>query len=155
MPRRIFIGDIHGHYAGLMALLDKIAPTADDQLYFVGDLIDRGPESAKVVDFVRQQGHVCVLGNHEQLLLHAFAHKKMPGPTLHAWLYSGGQATLASYHHNTELLMEHVEWLRSLPLYRDLGDIWLVHAGIDPTLTVAEQTAEECCWIRDTFHSEP
>ena len=67
MPRRIFVGDVHGHYAGLMSLFEAVAPDSADQVYFVGDLIDRGPQSSQVVDYVRQQGHRCVLGNHEQI----------------------------------------------------------------------------------------
>ena len=55
--RRIFIGDIHGHYDGLMMLLDEIAPTAEDQVYFLGDLIDRGPSSAQVLEFVQKSGY--------------------------------------------------------------------------------------------------
>ena len=96
MPRRIFVGDVHGHYAGLMSLFEEVAPDSADQVYFVGDLIDRGPQSSQVVDYVRQQGHSCVLGNHERLLLDALATKQGAGQTLHAWLYSGGQSTLNS-----------------------------------------------------------
>lgn len=155
MSRRIFIGDVHGHYRGLMALLERVAPTREDQLYFVGDLIDRGPQSAQVVDYVRREGHPCVLGNHEQLILQALPQKRVNGSAFHNWLYSGGQSTLASYDNDMDLLGEHLEWLRTLPLYRDLGDIWLVHAGVDPTLAVSEQGEEECCWIRDSFHSNP
>ncbi|NER78639.1 MAG: serine/threonine protein phosphatase [Leptolyngbya sp. SIO1D8] len=155
MSRRIFIGDVHGHYDGLMSLLKEIAPTSEDRLYFVGDLIDRGAQSAQVVDFVYQNSHPCVLGNHEQLLLNAFAKDRLNGNALHGWLYSGGQATLSSYENNPDLLNEHLAWLRTLPLYLDLDDIWLVHAGLDPRLKVSEQTMEECCWIRDAFHSDP
>jgi len=155
MSRRIFIGDVHGHYDGLMNLLENVTPGTDDQIYFVGDLIDRGPQSSKVVDYVREHNYPCVMGNHEQLLLDAFAQNRLNGQALQGWLYSGGQATLASYDHNIELLTQHLEWVRSLPLYLDLGDVWLVHAGLDPTLSIAEQTAEECCWIRDNFHREP
>ena len=155
MSRRIFIGDVHGHYDGLMSLLKAISLTPEDQLYFVGDLIDRGAQSAQVVDYVRHQAHACVLGNHEQLLLNALAKERLNGQALHGWLYSGGQATLASYHNNEDLLTQHLDWFRSLPLYLDLGDIWLVHAGLDPALQVSEQTVEECCWIRDLFHSDP
>jgi len=155
MSRRIFVGDVHGHYDGLMHLFEKVSPDAEDQIYFVGDLIDRGPQSSKVIEYVCHHNHACVLGNHEQLLLDAWSQSRISGQTLHAWLYSGGQSTLASYNQSPDLLMEHLKWLRSLPLYIDLDDIWLVHAGIDPTLTVADQTAEECCWIRDCFHNEP
>jgi len=153
--RRIFIGDIHGHYVGLRHLLDKIAPSDSDRVYFVGDLIDRGPQSAKVVSYVREQSFPCVLGNHEQLLLDAFANTRESSQTLQAWLYSGGQSTLASYDHDIDLLSDHIEWFRTLPLYLDLGDIWLVHAGVNPSLAIDEQTAEECCWIRDAFHGAP
>lgn len=155
MSRRIFVGDVHGHYDGLMLLLEKIDLSNQDQLYFVGDLIDRGPKSAEVVGYVLDHEHPCVLGNHEQLLLDAFAENVLSGQTLHAWLYSGGQSTLTSYNNDADLLMSHIEWLRSLPLYIDLGDIWLVHAGINPTLPLDQQTSEECCWIRDTFHNAP
>ncbi|MGF1460276.1 MAG: metallophosphoesterase family protein [Leptolyngbyaceae cyanobacterium] len=156
MPRRrVFIGDVHGHYIGLRHLLDKIDLASGDQVYFVGDLIDRGPQSAKVVSYVREQGFPCVLGNHEQLLLDAFAKTREATQTLQAWLYSGGQSTLASYDQDVDLLSAHMEWFRSLPLYIDLDDIWLVHAGLDPALAIDEQTAEECCWIRDIFHSAP
>lgn len=155
MSRRIFIGDVHGHYDGLMHLLEKVAPTSEDHMYFVGDLIDRGPESAKVVSYVYQQRHPCVLGNHEQLLLNAFSKERESGHALHGWLYCGGQATLASYKNNLELLTEHLQWFQTLPLYIDLTDVWLVHAGVDPTLDISEQTAEEYCWIREAFHSDP
>lgn len=153
--RRFFIGDVHGHYDGLMRLLDAIAPSEDDQIYFVGDLIDRGPKSAKVVNFVRDGGYPCVLGNHEQLLIDAFPNGTAAHmPTLQGWLYSGGQATLASYG-NIEALLGHLEWFRSLPLYLDLGPVWLVHAGVHPGLAIADQTFNEFCWIRETFHSIP
>ena len=116
--RRIFIGDVHGHYDGLMRLLAMIDPDASDQVYFVGDLIDRGPKSAQVVEFVRQGPYQCVLGNHEQLLLDAFQTGEVDMSILQAWLYSGGQATLASYS-DMDALFEHLDWLRSLPLYID------------------------------------
>jgi serine/threonine protein phosphatase 1 len=151
--RRIFIGDVHGHYDGLMNLLETIAPTDSDQVYFVGDLIDRGPKSAQVIEFVRQQGYVCVLGNHEQLVLEAFpGDNKVSQFALQAWLQSGGQTTVASYA-EPERLLDNIEWLRTLPPYLDLGDIWLVHAGLHPSLPIHAHTLQEFCWIREEFHS--
>lgn len=155
MPRRIFIGDIHGHYDGLRRLWDYIAPATEDQIYCVGDLIDRGPKSSEVVDFVRQHATGCVRGNHEQLLLDAFADGELNLPTLQGWIFSGGQATLTSYNGSIAALGEHVEWLKRLPLYIDLGDIFLVHAGVNPALPMAEQSSYELCWIRETFHGSP
>jgi serine/threonine protein phosphatase 1 len=152
--RRIFNGDVHGHYDGLMKLLEAIIPGSDDQIYFVGDLIDRGPKSAQVVQFVRESGYVCVLGNHEQLLLEAFPGSKVSHLALQAWLQSGGQSTVASYS-KPEILLENLNWLRTLPTHLDLGDIWLAHAGLHPKLPIHQQTPHEYCWIREEFHSAP
>ncbi|WP_341525820.1 metallophosphoesterase family protein [Nostoc sp. UHCC 0302] len=151
-PRRIVIGDVHGHYEGLMTLLEAITPNLDDQVYFLGDLIDRGPQSSEVVNFVKQNNYPCVLGNHEQMLLSILNNKSISSSTMQAWLYSGGQATVSSYH-DAIIPDEHLDWFKALPKYIDLGDIWLTHAGVDPAKTVAEQTAEQLCWIRDEFHS--
>ncbi len=151
--RRIFIGDVHGHYDGLMRLMEAIAPSTDDQIYFLGDLIDRGPKSAQVVSFVKQSGYTCLLGNHEQMLLEIFPNETLCQQSLQAWLYSGGQTTVLSYDKTGDLLMEHVRWMRTLPTHLDLGDIWLAHAGMHPDLTIAEHTPHEYCWVRDEFHS--
>ncbi|NER40144.1 MAG: serine/threonine protein phosphatase [Oscillatoria sp. SIO1A7] len=149
--RRIFIGDVHGHYEGLMMLLEAIAPGKSDRLFFVGDLIDRGPGSSQVVKFVKQNSHSCVRGNHEQLILDAFQNNQVNPSALQAWLYSGGENTVASYS-DAAALLEDVEWIRTLPLYIDLGDIWLVHAGVHPQLPIEDQGAEDFCWIRRPFH---
>ncbi|MEO1623236.1 MAG: metallophosphoesterase family protein [Cyanobacteria bacterium J06632_3] len=154
MGRRIFIGDVHGHYNGLMRLVEMIAPTPSDTLHFVGDLIDRGPRSAQVVEFVKQSGYPCVLGNHEHLLLNAFPDENSNMSAFQGWLHSGGQPTLTSYP-STEALLEHVEWLRTLPLYIDLGDVLLVHAGLNPNKPLEAQSQMDFCWIRHVFHSHP
>lgn len=153
-PRRIVIGDIHGHYSGLMTLLEAIAPGSDDQVYFLGDLIDRGPQSAQVIEFVKESSYQCILGNHEQLLLESFPNGQVYPPALQAWLQSGGRATIASYG-QSGILLEHIEWLQTLPTYLDLGDLWLVHAGVHPDLLIEQQTSHEFCWIREEFHSSP
>ena len=150
--RRIAIGDIHGHYEGLMTLLEMIAPTSSDSIYFLGDLIDRGPQSAQVVKFVKESSYECLLGNHEQMLLNVVGDEDPSNAVIQNWLYSGGQATIASYQGGT-IPKEDVEWLKSLPTHLDLGDIWLVHAGIDPNIPLAKQTAEQFCWVRDEFLS--
>jgi serine/threonine protein phosphatase 1 len=150
--RRIVIGDVHGHYQGLMLLLEAIAPGQSDQVYFLGDLIDRGPDSAQVVSFVKDSGYHCLLGNHEQLMLDAFPNGRPFTPALQAWLYSGGRSTVSSYG-DAGILLDHLNWLKTLPSYLDLGDIWLVHAGVHPLLPLDAQTPQEFCWIRDEFHS--
>ncbi|MEO3704421.1 metallophosphoesterase family protein [Trichormus azollae] len=151
-PRRIIIGDVHGYYQGLMNLFDKIAPSSADQVYFLGDLIDRGPQSAQVVDFVKQNNYSCLLGNHEQMLLSVFSNRSYSNQAVQAWLYSGGQATITSYQ-AAQIPQEHIDWFLTLPTFIDLGDYWLTHAGVNPRKSVSEQTAEELCWIREEFHS--
>jgi serine/threonine protein phosphatase 1 len=150
--RRIIVGDVHGHYDGLMLLLDSVQPHDDDQVYFLGDLIDRGPKSAQVVDFVRDNNYGCVLGNHEQMALESFPDGEIFPPALQAWLQSGGRTTLSSYE-DPILIMEHLEWFQTLPKYIDLGDLWLVHAGLHPNMLIADQTEQQFCWIREAFHS--
>ena len=98
--RRIIIGDVHGHYDTLTYLLEGIAPNSDDEIFFLGDLIDRGPDSAKVVSFVMENKYPCLLGNHEQMLLDAIGTGKIAPNLLQGWIYSGGYNTLLSYNHN-------------------------------------------------------
>jgi serine/threonine protein phosphatase 1 len=148
--RRIIIGDVHGHYNGLMALLEAIAPGSDDRVYFLGDLIDRGPQSAQVVDFVLHSPYQCLLGNHELMLLDVLS-GRASNQVRQAWLYSGGYETLTSYQ-TVSIPHDHIDWMQSLPTYLDLGDVWLAHAGVDPKLTLAEQTADQLCWVRHEFH---
>jgi serine/threonine protein phosphatase 1 len=149
--RRIVIGDVHGHYEGMMNLLNTVAPGAQDQVYFLGDLIDRGPQSCQVLEFIKNSPYRSLLGNHEHLLLEAFPNGKVHAPAFQAWMQSGGRATISSYA-DIELLVEHVQWIRTLPTYLDLGDVWLVHAGVKPNLAIEQQGYAEFCWIRDEFH---
>jgi serine/threonine protein phosphatase 1 len=152
ISRRIVIGDVHGHYAALCQLLEAIAPGQNEPVYFLGDLIDRGPHSSQVVELVKSHRYRCVLGNHEQMLLEVLgSNQAFSGDLFQGWLYSGGQSTLLSY--NYKIPQDHIEWLKNLPNYLDLGDIWLVHAGVSPYLPLADQSADNFCWVRDEFHS--
>jgi len=151
--RRIVIGDVHGHYDGLMLLLEALAPSLKDRVYFLGDLIDRGPKSAQVLDFVQHSPYQTLLGNHEQLMLEALSGRQMDMRAWQFWMYSGGDATVASYKNTGMMPYKHLDWLRSLPTYIDLGDIWLVHAGVHPAMPINEQSSEQLCWIRKEFHT--
>ncbi|MEG3435672.1 metallophosphoesterase family protein [Pannus brasiliensis CCIBt3594] len=150
-PRRLIIGDVHGHFDTLMRLLDKIAPRESDRLYFLGDLIDRGEKSKEVVDFVIENDHSCILGNHEHMLLKAIGEEEVSEHWLQNWLHSGGAETLIGY--DNQIPEEHLAWFKALPNYLDLGDIWLVHAGVDPRVPIQQQTSDQFCWIRDRFHA--
>lgn len=149
--RRFIIGDVHGHFKALTTLFEKINPTPEDEVYFLGDLIDRGPESSKVVEFVKNNNYNCILGNHEIMLLEALGNEQLNHQAFQAWLQNGGNATVMSYGHKMPPV-EHINWMKSLPFFFDLGDYWLVHAGVDPSLQLNQQSPNQFCWIRNEFH---
>ncbi|NJN76270.1 MAG: serine/threonine protein phosphatase [Synechococcaceae cyanobacterium RL_1_2] len=151
--RQIVIGDIHGHFHALRALLNFMEPTQDDQIYFLGDLIDRGPHSNKVVELVMEHNYACLRGNHEEMLLDTIASHDWNSEIAQAWLKSGGNQTITSY--RGEIPAHHLEWIAQLPHYIDLGDYWLVHAGVDPEKPLTEQDSEQFCWVRNIFHYHP
>lgn len=153
MYRRIFIGDVHGCYDGLMLLLNVISPQSDDQVYFLGDLINRGYKSAQVVDFVRKSPYYCVLGNHEQMLLDYFQDKPVIKKTIEKAAFTYKETINSYLQLDISLLPVHLEWFSNLPVYLDLGDIWAVHAGVNPLLPLDKQTKKEFCWIRQPFYS--
>ena len=149
--KRLVIGDVHGHYNALCGLLTEIGLNSDDQVYFLGDLIDRGAHSAKVVELVIENEYKCILGNHELMLLEALGKEQINHLSFQTWLQNGGNATIMSYGHKMPP-REHIEWMKSLPFYFDLGDYWLVHAGVNPRKSILHQSPEAFCWIRDQFH---
>lgn len=118
------IGDIQGCYDDLQHLLEKINFDAQsDQLWFVGDLVNRGPKSLETLRFIKSLGNsaVTVLGNHDLHLL-AVAHKHSPLKTKDT-LYPVLQAK-----DKDELLY----WLRHRPLFHHNDDYCMVHAGLPP-----------------------
>jgi serine/threonine protein phosphatase 1 len=150
--KRLVIGDVHGHYDALSGLLEHISPDKDDEVYFLGDLIDRGPQSAQVVEFVMKNNYNCIQGNHEIMLIDALGGEQVNHRMLQGWLQNGGNSTVISYGQKMPSI-EHIEWIKTLPLYFDLDDYWLVHAGVDPHLTLEQQSSDQFCWIRRQFHS--
>lgn len=104
----IVISDVHGCYKTLMALTEKL-PHKD--LCFVGDLIDRGPLSDKVIDYVRENDHKCVLGNHEQMMITS----DYDFHSYNMWIENGGDKTKNRF--NDETLQSTKEWLKTLPVH--------------------------------------
>ena len=142
MARTLIIGDVHGCSAELAVLLDLLAPTADDAILFVGDLIARGPDSVGVLSLFRQVGARGVLGNHEARLLEARRARMTgtPGPLL------------GSRHVGVlrELEDEHWALLEALPLYIELPEhaARIVHAGVVPGVAFSRQDAWTLMHIR-------
>jgi serine/threonine protein phosphatase 1 len=154
----IAIGDIHGCVRSAEALLNTLIDqgwATDRKTVFVGDYIDRGPDSKGVVDLVLDYGSdydtVKLRGNHEQMMLDA--HKT--GNTS-LWLSNGGGATLQSYDapfNKLDLPVNHYHFYRNTELFYESKDYVFVHAGLPPDMTVAEALADESVhedflWIR-------
>ena len=153
------VGDVHGCRAMLDRLLARCfryAGKRDVRLVFVGDYIDRGPDSRGVVetliDLQRRLPNrvVCLRGNHEVLLLEAMAKNDMG-----LWLFNGADTTLASYgvDHVAALPPEHLAWYAALTASFDDGRRFFVHAGVDPERPLHEQTEHDMVWIREPFLS--
>lgn len=174
--KRIYaIGDIHGCLDELNALTAKITEdmasldSHDAQLIFLGDYVDRGPDSKGVIERLLdvQDAHEDVIflkGNHEAAMLDFIAAPE----DMASWLDWGGRETLksygapydpkASYIEMAGALYEnmppdHLDFIRSLSLYHEAEDYLFVHAGIRPGRPLTEQREEDLLWIRKRFHN--
>lgn len=164
------IGDIHGSTALLTKILEQIADTrqVNGPVVFVGDYVDRGEDTAGTLaqlyrlSLDRTRSVVFLRGNHEQMLLDFLDAPEKSGAF---WLNSGGRHSLASYGllamrsdmKSKEFIQlrdklrvklgENIEeWLRSLPVSWQSGNIFLSHAGADPTCGLDAQTNDRLLW---------
>jgi serine/threonine protein phosphatase 1 len=153
------IGDIHGCHQALIRLLAQCRDYAAERpcrYIFIGDYIDRGPDSRSVIATVRAlaeakgQEVVWLLGNHEALLLEALE----TGDPFQ-WLCNNGDATLESYGVSSaeEIPEADIAWLNTLCLFYDDGQRFYVHAGIDPREPLGRQSRESLLWMREPFLS--
>lgn len=176
------IGDIHGHLDKLeevMACIDADGGP-DAEVVFLADLVDRGPDSKRVIDFalngLKQGRNWTVLtGNHDRM----FRYFLEPSPRVDMrlrpdlyWLHErlGGRETLASYGLNFDaearlseihaaaratVPADHVSFLTQLPYAKLHGDLLFVHAGIRPEVALEDQLDDDLCWIREDFLTYP
>lgn len=144
------IGDIHGELDRLKALHQRVLFFVEQalsglpvQFIHLGDLVDRGPDSCGVVEYLRNFEHtrhpkpITLRGNHEQLMLDAFFSGDRQSAKYRTWLTNGGSATEASYADQpASTLVEHIAWMQSLETIHEVKDAGLVfvHAGIDPDI---------------------
>lgn len=148
------IGDIHGCIKTLKALMAKLPYTPDDLLVFMGDYIDRGPDSKAVVDYLLDlsQHHdklVLLRGNHEQMALDAM--RAAEGRTDLDWYLApnGAKATLKSY--GGALHPAHAFMFQSLLLCYETDDYFFCHAGVDANFPLHKQPKETLLWMREPF----
>jgi len=176
--RRIYaIGDIHGRrdlLDRLLALIDEddaARPPARTELIFLGDLVDRGPDSVGVIErlmALRETRPVrFLMGNHEEVFLKAAAGDLR---ALRFLVRIGGRETLLSYGISEEeyagldfddlmaLVREkvpaaHLDFLSGFESWIEIGDYLFVHAGLRPGVAVEDQKTSDLCWIREDFLS--
>ena len=174
------VGDIHGHLELLKSAHHRInadmALHGHGKIVHLGDLVDRGPDSKGVVDFLMRgveagRDWVVLKGNHDRLFTQFLNDPKWQDPGLrpeHSWLHPrlGGGATLASYGvrsatdrpiapvHRDALAavpVAHHKFLESRPTHFAFDEAIFVHAGIRPGIALANQTEDDLVWIRRDF----
>ena len=151
--RLLAVGDIHGCLDLLQQLMQQIVPCADDQVIFLGDYIDRGPDSRGVIDYLLNFRQRCpqtvfLKGNHEAMLLDFLAgHERL------RYLLNGGETTLYGYREKGKLVIPqpHLQFFRDLRLYFETENHIFVHAGLRPGISPQNQREEDLLWIREDF----
>ncbi|KQY20250.1 metallophosphoesterase family protein [Rhizobium sp. Root483D2] len=147
------IGDIHGCLDKLKALVSKIeAARPGGTIVFLGDYVDRGPESKGVIDFIMAGPSkatwtwVALKGNHEDMMVGALTGEDDPG----MWLMNGGKQTMDSYGGKPD--PSHVKWIKGLPTkYRDENRVY-AHADMDDSVPFDEQREAVLLWSRKPEH---
>lgn len=123
------IGDIHGCYYTLTDLYKKITTKYPNiNVYTVGDLVDRGNYSFEVVDFIIKKNIYITPGNHDYMFFHFF--KDPSSVFARSWFFNGNETTLESYENHQKEMFEHIDFIKDAPLYYDLEDCFVSHAGI-------------------------
>ncbi len=165
------VGDIHGEVELLRALLAKLPAEPTDRFVFVGDYVDRGPDSWAVVEelisFSKERDCVFLLGNHESMFLDFLGWSDPAYFAGDAFLMNGGDRTLASYGYfeldepsqsNFTLSPEHEAFYRGLKLYHQEEGYLFVHAGLGRSLleddlasALRRVNPEDLLWDRSTL----
>ena len=166
--RDYIVGDIHGCTDELIYLLEGLPLEPSDRIVFLGDYIDRGPDSKGVVSYLiewerkAEQEVIFLKGNHEDMFL---SYLGLPGRYGEMFLFNGGGATLASYGVSprdtsyeqvlSAIPQDHIVFFQGLRTYYLLEPYLCVHAGIHPLRSFSQQLEEEMLWIRDEFVLNP
>jgi len=155
MKNRYAISDIHGCYKTLNALLfDKLRITKDDEIFFVGDYIDRGPRSKEVLDLlmdlkIEDYNVHFVRGNHEQMMIDSM--KSLSDMEL--WILNGCNETLNSFgvFETSEIPIKYINFINEMPNYIELDEYILVHAGLNFDIENPLDDQTTMLWIRNSI----
>ena len=143
------------------ALIHRLKLGEEDRVVCLGDMIDRGPDSAGLIDYIRSHPQIiCLKGNHELMAITSLqedGHVELWQP----WLERGGRSTWGSYivrangdlYEAKELFASDLMWMDNLPNHIVLDDVRLVHAGYDPRMPLDLQGDKELLWIRKRFYA--
>lgn len=145
--RTLAIGDVHGCYRALTRMVEDLQITRQDTVILLGDLVDHGPGSREVLDYLlllRENCQlICLMGNHDEMMRNAISGR---GP-VQAWRDAGGQATLKSYGGSFEHVPpEHIRFLLELRPYHETDRAIFVHASLEPEVSLRNQTADYLRW---------
>ena len=151
---RWVLTDIHGCLRTLDTLLDRLALATGDILYFLGDYVDRGPDSKGVIDRIWELEKYydvhCLRGNHEETVLRfnrLFGHRPVWAKYLNkAFWYSFGKPETLS-----DVDPRYFAWMEGLPYYFEVDQYLLVHAGIDFSRAHPFLHPTELMWLRDWY----
>ena len=122
------IGDIHGCYDTLMNLINKLPINAE--LIFVGDLVDKGINSKKVLEFVINNNYQCIKGNHEKYMeqnIEDALYKNIDSKWSTDTKSYGGPQTLENYENDDSFLQKHLSWIRELPSFLIIDNYFITH----------------------------
>lgn len=152
LSRRFVVPDIHGCSRTLDRLLGEvIGLNRRDELYLLGDYIDRGPRSREVLDILRAldlKGYRVrpVRGNHEEMFLNGCRDRNL----FRVWILNGGEATLESFgvEDPCEVPLPYRRFIEEMPCYRILPDFVLVHASLNFALPDPFADREAMLWSR-------
>lgn len=157
--RLIAIGDVHGCFHALDAILNAIQPTPSDQIVFLGDMVDSGKESREVLERIialKQECNVVLIqGNHEEMMFAARENEQ----ALRYWENCGGVQTLNSYRFGGTLAdvpAEHWALLSNCVPYYETNAVIFTHANYAPDLAMAEQAEYSLRWaLFDAAKEQP
>ena len=131
----LVIGDIHGCYVEMLALLEKAGLGDGDSIIAVGDIVDRGPETPQVLDFFRQNGASrALMGNHERKHVRAARHEVRLSIS-----------QIISREQFGEAYADAVVWMGTLPLFIELAEAIIVHGYLEPGLALSQQNPSVLC----------
>jgi len=155
--RKFAISDIHGCCNTFEELLQQIGLTKDDELYLLGDYIDRGPDSKGLIDYIwqlQEEGYQlhCLRGNHEEMMLASIVDKSWR----ENWIgYNGGAETIASFGVQswTDIPHKYLFFLNKLDYYFEVDNYILVHAGLDFGEDDPFGQTHSLIWIRDWYEN--